>query len=428
MNYPETLQWMFAQLPMYQRVGAAAYKADLDNTIRLLKLLNNPQQHFPAIHIAGTNGKGSVSHMIAAVLQTAGYKTGLYTSPHLRDFRERIRVNGELIPEEKVVSFIEKHQQDFEAMQLSFFEMTVGMAFDYFAAEKVDIAVIETGMGGRLDSTNLVHPVLSVITNIGFDHMQFLGDTLPKIAAEKAGIIKSGVPVVIGETQPEVREVFTAKAAEQGTEIYFADQLFEARRIQQDSQMSQRFDLWKGDQIYYEDLTIPLLGHYQQMNLVTAVCALDLIRDRFKWSDNDLWHGMENVVQLTGIKGRWQVLGRMPLCVADTGHNAAGIRQNMMQLSQLRYERLHVVLGVVNDKKLDDILQLLPANAQYYFCRPDIPRGLDAEALSKTAFGYGLRGEVYHTVTEAYRHARELAGAKDVVYLGGSTFVVAEVV
>lgn len=419
---------MFAQLPMYQRVGAAAYKADLDNTIRLLKLLNNPQQHFPAIHIAGTNGKGSVSHMIAAVLQTAGYKTGLYTSPHLRDFRERIRVNGELIPEEKVVSFIEKHQQDFEAMQLSFFEMTVGMAFDYFAAEKVDIAVVETGMGGRLDSTNLVHPVLSVITNIGFDHMQFLGDTLPKIAAEKAGIIKSGVPVVIGETQPEAREVFTAKAAEQSTEIYFADQLFEARRIQQDSQMSQRFDLWKGDQIYYEDLTIPLLGHYQQMNLVTAVCALDLIRDRFKWSDNDLWHGMENVVQLTGIKGRWQVLGRMPLCVADTGHNAAGIRQNMMQLSQLRYEKLHIVLGVVNDKKLDDILQLLPANAQYYFCRPDISRGLDAEELSKTAFDYGLRGEVYHTVSEAYRHARELAGAKDVVYVGGSTFVVAEVV
>ncbi|HOI33254.1 MAG TPA: Mur ligase family protein, partial [Bacteroidales bacterium] len=209
MNYPETLQWMFAQLPMYQRVGAAAYKADLDNTIRLLNLLNNPQQHFPAIHIAGTNGKGSVSHMIAAVLQTAGYKTGLYTSPHLRDFRERIRIDGELISEEKVVSFIEKHQQDFEAMQLSFFEMTVGMAFDYFASEKVDIAVVETGMGGRLDSTNLVHPLLNVITNIGFDHMQFLGDTLPKIAAEKAGIIKSGVPVVIGESQSEVQEVFT---------------------------------------------------------------------------------------------------------------------------------------------------------------------------------------------------------------------------
>ena len=419
---------MFAQLPMYQRVGAAAYKADLDNTIRLLNLLNNPQQHFPAIHIAGTNGKGSVSHMIAAVLQTAGYKTGLYTSPHLRDFRERIRIDGELISEEKVVSFIEKHQQDFEAMQLSFFEMTVVMAFDYFASEKVDIAVVETGMGGRLDSTNLVHPLLNVITNIGFDHMQFLGDTLPKIAAEKAGIIKSGVPVVIGESQSEVQEVFTEKATEQGTEIYFADQLFEARRIQQDSQMSQRFDLWKGNQIYYEDLTLPLLGHYQQMNLVTAVCALDLIRNRFNWAENDLWHGMENVVQLTGLKGRWQVMGRMPLCVADTGHNAAGIRQNMMQLSQLRYEKLHVVLGVVNDKKLDDILQLLPANAQYYFCRPDIPRGLDAEELSKIAFGYGLRGEVYHTVAEAYRHAREQAGAKDVVYVGGSTFVVAEVV
>ncbi len=428
MNYSETLQWMYAQLPMYQRVGAAAYKADLSNTVRLLKLLEHPENHFPAIHIAGTNGKGSVSHMIAAVLQTAGYKTALYTSPHLRDFRERIRINGELIPEEKVVGFIEKYKEDFEAMQLSFFEMTVGMAFDYFASEKVDIAVIETGMGGRLDSTNLVHPVLSVITNIGYDHMQFLGDTLPKIAAEKAGIIKSGVPVIIGETQPEVKEVFTEKAAEQGTSVHFADQLFEARRIQQESQMSQRFDIWKADQIYYEDLALPLLGHYQQMNLVTAVCALDMIRDRFKWSDNDLWHGMENVVQLTGLKGRWQVLGRMPLCVADTGHNAAGIRQNMMQLSQLRYEKLHIVLGVVNDKKLDDILQLLPANAQYYFCRPDIPRGLEEEELAKIAFSYGLRGDVYHTVTEAYRHARELAGAKDVVFVGGSTFVVAELV
>lgn len=428
MNYPETLQWMFAQLPMYQRVGAAAYKADLSNTVRLLELLEHPEHHFPAIHIAGTNGKGSVSHMIAAVLQTAGYKTALYTSPHLRDFRERIRINGELIPEENVVSFIEKHKHNFEAMQLSFFEMTVGMAFDFFASEKVDIAVIETGMGGRLDSTNLVNPVLSVITNIGYDHMQFLGDTLPKIAAEKAGIIKSGVPVIIGETQPEVKEVFTEKAAEQGTNVHFADQLFEARRIQQESQMSQRFDIWKADQIYYEDLALPLLGHYQQMNLVTAVCALDMIRDQFKWSDNDLWHGMENVVQLTGLKGRWQVLGRMPLCVADTGHNAAGIRQNMMQLSQLRYEKLHIVLGVVNDKKLDDILQLLPANAQYYFCRPDIPRGLEEEELAKIAFSYGLRGEVYHTVTEAYRHARELAGAKDVVFVGGSTFVVAELV
>ncbi|MBU2466672.1 MAG: bifunctional folylpolyglutamate synthase/dihydrofolate synthase [Bacteroidetes bacterium] len=428
MNYPETLQWMFAQLPMYQRVGAAAYKADLDNTIRLLEMLDQPQKRFPAIHIAGTNGKGSVSHMIAAVLQTAGYKTGLYTSPHLRDFRERIRINGEIIPEERVIQFIAKHQQDFEAMQLSFFEMTVGMAFDYFADEEVDIAVVETGMGGRLDSTNMVQPLLSVITNIGYDHMQFLGDTLPKIAAEKAGIIKAEIPVVVGETQPEVSAVFEAKAHALSAPLYVADQLFEARRIQQDSEMSQRFDLWKGDQIYYEDLTLPLLGHYQQMNLVTAVCALDLIRDRFAWSDNDLWHGMENVVQLTGLKGRWQVLGRMPLCVADTGHNAAGIRQNMMQLSQLRYEKLHFVLGVVNDKKLDDILQLLPANAQYYFCRPDIPRGLDAEELSKIAFGFGLRGEVYHTVTDAYRHARELAGSRDVVFVGGSTFVVAEVV
>lgn len=428
MNYSETLAWMYSQLPMYQRIGAAAYKADLNNTIQLLDLLNQPQKEFRAIHIAGTNGKGSVSHMIAAVLQEAGYKTGLYTSPHLKDFRERIRINGTMIPEEKVLEFMEAYKTDFERMKLSFFEMTVGMAFRYFADEKVDVAVIETGMGGRLDSTNLVDPVLSVITNIGYDHTQFLGDTLPKIASEKAGIIKQGVPVIIGETQQEVKAIFEEAAHKAGSPIIFADELFEAKRIRQETVMYQQFDIWKNSEMYYEALELSLLGYYQQMNLITAVCALDQVKTIFPWHERNLWHGMEQVAQLTGLKGRWQVLGRMPLCVADTGHNEAGIRQNMMQLSQLHCKQLHIVLGVVNDKILDGILQLLPSSAIYYFCKPDIPRGLEAELLAEQAFELGLRGEVYRSVTDAYRHAREIAGADDIVFVGGSTFVVAEVV
>lgn len=419
---------MYSQLPMYQRLGASAYKADLSNTIQLLDLLKQPQKEFRAIHIAGTNGKGSVSHMIAAVLQEAGYKTALYTSPHLKDFRERIRINGEMIPEEKVLQFIASYKAEFERMKLSFFEMTVGMAFRYFADEKVDVAVIETGMGGRLDSTNLVEPVLSVITNIGYDHTQFLGDTLEKIAREKAGIIKADVPVIIGEMQAEVKTVFEEVAHHVGAPIIFADELFEAKRIHQETVMYQQFDVWKNSEMYYEALELSLLGYYQQMNLTTAVCALDQVKTIFPWNERNLWHGMENVAQLTGLKGRWQVLGRMPLCVADTGHNEAGIRQNMMQLTKLHHKDLHIVLGVVNDKILDGILQLLPSGAHYYFCKPDIPRGLEAQSLSEQAFKFGLRGNVYSTVAGAYRHAREIAGADDIVFVGGSTFVVAEVV
>ena len=428
MNYSETLAWMYSQLPMYQRLGASAYKADLSNTIQLLDLLKQPQKGFRAIHIAGTNGKGSVSHMIAAVLQEAGFKTGLYTSPHLKDFRERIRINGEMIPEEKVLEFMDTYKMDFERLKLSFFEMTVGMAFRYFADEKVDVAIVETGMGGRLDSTNLVEPVLSVITNIGYDHTQFLGDTLTEIAKEKAGIIKPGVPVVIGETQQEVKAIFEAAAHKAESPILIADEVFDAKRIHQETVMYQQFDIWKNSEMYYEALELSLLGFYQQMNLTTAICALDQVKSIFPWTERNLWHGMESVAQLTGLKGRWQVLGRMPLCVADTGHNEAGIRQNMMQLSQLPHKELHIVLGVVNDKILDGMLQLLPSSAIYYFCKPDIPRGLEAELLSEQAFKFGLRGEIYRSVTDAYRHAREIAGAKDIVFVGGSTFVVAEVV
>ena len=281
MSYQETLEWMFNKLPMYQRIGGAAYKADLNNTIQLLNLLDNPQNSFKSVHVAGTNGKGSVSHMLASVFQEAGYKTGLYTSPHLRDFRERIRINGEMIPEENVVQFIDTYKDKFESMELSFFEMTVGMAFDYFRNEKIDIAIVEVGMGGRLDSTNLITPELSVITNIDFDHMKFLGDTRAKIAYEKAGIIKPNIPVVIGETHPETQQVFIDKAKECGSPIYFADQIFDCDKIYIESYTEQKFDVWKNSELYMEALEITLMGNYQQKNLTTVMCALDLLRDKF---------------------------------------------------------------------------------------------------------------------------------------------------
>jgi dihydrofolate synthase / folylpolyglutamate synthase len=428
MNYPETLQWMFNKLPMYQRIGGAAYKADLNNTIQLLELLGQPQQRFQSVHIAGTNGKGSVSHMLAAVFQEAGYKTGLYTSPHMKDFRERIRINGEMIAEEQVMAFISKHQIAFEAMELSFFEMTVGMAFQYFADEKVDIAIVETGMGGRLDSTNLLRPLLSIITNIGYDHMQFLGNTLEKIAIEKAGIIKPAIPVVIGETQMETRPVFEALAAEKGSPLLFADQLFDARRLEVADAHSQFFDIWKQSEPYMDRAALGLLGLYQQKNLVTAICAIDNLRSNFSISEGDVREGLANLVHSTGLKGRWQTLGRNPDVVADAGHNEQGIKEVVYHLSRLKYNQLHMVLGMVNDKSIERILQLLPRPATYYFCKADIPRAMDAQQLADKAFEMGLRGAVYHSVNDAYKTALNNAGFDDMIFIGGSTFVVAEVV
>ena len=327
MDYKETLDWMFNKLPMYQRIGAAAYKADLNNTIQLLQLLDNPHRNFKSVHVAGTNGKGSTSHMLASVFQEAGYKTGLYTSPHLRDFRERIRINGEMIPEENVVQFIDTYKAKFEAMELSFFEMTVGMAFDYFSKEKVDIAIVEVGMGGRLDSTNLITPELSVITNIDFDHMKFLGDTRAKIAYEKAGIIKPNVPVVIGETHPETQQVFIDKAKECNSPIYFADQIFDCDKIHIESQTEQQFDVWKNSELYMEALEIPLMGNYQKKNLTTVMCSLDLLRVKFSLSDDDIRDGIGKVIRNTHLMGRWQILCKDPLTIADTGHNVAGITE-----------------------------------------------------------------------------------------------------
>jgi dihydrofolate synthase/folylpolyglutamate synthase len=427
MNYRETLHWLFEKLPMYQRIGAAAYKADLQNTVKLLNLLDNPQHSFRSVHIAGTNGKGSVSHMIAAVLQEAGFKTGLYTSPHLKDFRERIRINGQMISEEAVVVFVEQHKNAFEQMELSFFEMTVGLAFDYFRSEKVDVAVVETGMGGRLDSTNLLLPELSIITNIGFDHMQFLGNTLEQIATEKAGIIKKGVPVVIGETHDKTKAVFEQRAAEMDSPIVFADKHFDVSRLNRPGNEFQYFDVWKESRLFIENLPLPLLGHYQERNLVTAVCALDQLQNAFQVTNADLYEGLSRVSQMTGLSGRWQVLGRNPLVVADTAHNAEGISWVIRQVMQQIYNKLHIVLGVVQDKNIDTMLQQLPRNATYYFCKADIPRALDAAILSEVAFGIGLRGEAYSSVYAAYQSARNNAGFDDMIFVGGSTFVVAEV-
>lgn len=403
MDYNQTVQWMFSRLPMYQQQGASAYKKDLTNTLLLAKHLGYPEKHVKAIHIAGTNGKGSVSNMLASVLQEAGFKTGLYTSPHLKDFRERIKINGQDIPEAFVCDFIARNKAFFEEQQLSFFEMTVGLAFDYFRQEKVDVAIIETGLGGRLDSTNIITPELSVITNIGMDHMQYLGDTLPKIAAEKAGIIKPGIPVVIGEYTAETKPVFLKKAEEAGSPIYFAS----------DETM----------QDYPSDLT----GDYQVHNKKTVLKALDVIRTKYPVSEENIRQGLLNVAKNTGFAGRWQQVHSHPTAICDTAHNSHGLSIVMRQVQRQKFDMLRIVLGVVNDKDLADILSLFPKIAKYYFCRPDVPRGLDAAKLQAAAEEHRLIGEIYTSVTEAYNNALNDAGENDFIYIGGSTFVVAEI-
>ena len=404
MTYQETTAWLFDQLPMFQMQGASAYKKDLTNTLLLVEHLNHPETKFKSIHVAGTNGKGSTSSMIASILQEAGFKVGLYTSPHLKDFRERIRINGEMISEEFVVDFVAFNKPFFEENQLSFFEMTVGLAFDYFAKEQVDVAVIEVGMGGRLDSTNIITPLVSVITNIGLDHTQFLGDTLPKIAAEKAGIIKSNIPVVIGECLDETKSVFVAKSKTENAPIYFA----------QDN-----------PEVFYE---CALLGDYQIHNKKTVLQTIELLQSQFKIDDNHIKLGLKNVILNTGLLGRWQILNHKPFVVCDTAHNSHGLKVVVNQISKHQFETLHVVLGVVNDKDLDAILPFFPKNAKYYFCKPNLPRGLNAELLQVKAANFGLQGEVFDSVSSAYIAALDVAQDVDFIYIGGSTFVVAEIV
>ncbi|MCZ4317367.1 bifunctional folylpolyglutamate synthase/dihydrofolate synthase [Aequorivita viscosa] len=404
MNYSETIAWLFAQLPMYQRVGQSAYKADLAATINLAKHLNNPEKKFKSVHVAGTNGKGSTSHMLASVFQEAGYKTGLYTSPHLMDFRERIKIDGEMIPKQYVLEFVENHKSFFEENKLSFFEMTVGLAFDYFRNEKVAIAIVEVGMGGRLDSTNIIIPEVSVITNIGLDHTQFLGKTLEKVAGEKAGIIKPNVPVVIGETVPETQHVFKTIASEKNAPIKFAEGL------------------------NTPDFISDLKGIYQEKNIKTVLTTLKILQEKgWNISEENIKKGLLNTVKNTGLMGRWQVLGNNPKVVCDTGHNKEGLQLVTAQLAKESYKKLHIVLGVVSDKDLASVLPLFPQNATYYFCKPNIPRGMDASLLLSSARGFGLIGEEYISVSNAYKAALRAASEQDLIFIGGSTFVVAEV-
>ncbi len=430
MNYKQTLEYLYSSLPMFQRIGAAAYKADLNNTIALLKLVRNPEKKFKSIHIAGTNGKGSVSHMLASILQCAGYRVGLYTSPHLKDFRERIKVNGKPISQQDVVQFVEQYKNGFEKIKPSFFEITVGMAFEYFEKQQVDIAVIETGLGGRLDSTNVIKPLLSVITNISFDHEALLGNTLEKIAIEKAGIIKLKTPVVVGEMQAESRFIFSKYAIQNKAELFFADQVY---KVQQSSIKGtvnpvQEMDIIRNGKVFIEKLSIPLLGHYQQKNCCTVLQAVELLQQQsFVVTEKDIKLGMAKVIEQTNFQGRWQVLNRKPLVIADTAHNEAGIKEVMKQLKLTPHKKLHIVLGVVNDKDLSKILHLFPSKALYYFCKADLPRALDAKILQEKAKEHSLKGKVYSSVNEALKAAEKAATKEDLVFVGGSTFTVAEV-
>ncbi|RZA04137.1 MAG: bifunctional folylpolyglutamate synthase/dihydrofolate synthase [Sphingobacteriaceae bacterium] len=430
MNYAETLHYLYTQLPVFTRVGASAYKADLGNTLELCRRLDNPQHQFKSIHVAGTNGKGSTSHMLAAVLQVAGYKTGLYTSPHLKDFRERIRVNGQMIPEQTVIDFVAKHRPDFDEIAPSFFEMTVALAFDVFAKEQVDIAVIETGLGGRLDSTNVITPLLSIITNIGWDHMNLLGDTLPKIASEKAGIIKPNIPVIIGEKQEEVADVFIRKAKKEKAEISFASEVFEVKG----ERLKEKGDYLDIEITHHSPLTthnlqLDLTGSYQLKNVKTVLAAVEeLLQQGYTITDEHIKSALKQVKTLTGLHGRWETINLNPLTICDTGHNPEGIAEVLKNIASVKFDLLHFVLGMVNDKDISKVLSMLPQSATYYFCRPDIPRGLEAESLQDKAASFGLHGETYPNVKAALASAQKAAKANDLVFAGGSTFVVAEVV
>ena len=405
MTYSETLNWLFNQLPMYQLQGASAYKKDLTNVHVLMDYLGHPESQLQCIHVAGTNGKGSCSHMLASVLQESGFKVGLYTSPHLKDFRERIKINGQMVSEAFVCDFVNQHQSFFEANDMSFFEMSVGLAFDYFTKEKIDIAIIEVGMGGRLDATNIISPLVSVITNIGLDHTQFLGNTLTAIAAEKAGIIKSNTPVVIGEYTSETQPVFLATAKANQSPLYFASDLIATA--------------------YPSDL----IGDYQIHNKKTVLQTLTVLNQQtnFKTTEKDWEKGLAQVVKNTGLEGRWQQLGAAPKIICDTAHNTHGLSIVLNQIQKESFDRLHFVFGVVNDKDLNEVLPLFPKNAIYYFCKPNIPRGLEAAILAQKATPFGLNGKIYNSVSAAYEKAKQNAQPTDFIYVGGSTFVVAEI-
>ena len=420
MNYQQTIDFLFSQLPMFQRQGAAAYKADLSNTIAVCDIIGNPQNDFPSIHIAGTNGKGSTANILASVFQEAGYKTGLYTSPHLLDFRERIRINGKMISEQAVIEFVEQFSEQFLEVKPSFFEITFAMAIFYFKQQNVDIVIMETGMGGRLDSTNVVKSVLSIITNISMDHTAFLGDTIEAIAGEKAGIIKAGVPVLIGERQEKTTAVFKNKAKEVGTEISWAEVEVEAEvEIEDEAEVEAEVE------IEVEGL-FPLKGAYQKKNLRTALAALDILKEEWELTDEIIRKGIQNIIKNTNFAGRWQIVQEKPLVILDTGHNVAGLKYTMKQLDEMKYNKLHFVLGMVNDKEVAKVLQLFPKKAEYYFCQAKIPRALDKEELFEEALKVNLNGNLYQSVAEAVESSINNAEKDDLVFVGGSTFIVAE--
>ena len=412
---------------MFTRVGAVAYKKDLHNTIALCNYLNNPQDKFKSIHIGGTNGKGSTSHMLASILQDAGYKTGLYTSPHLIDFRERIRINGEMIDQDYVVNFTENIRSIIEELSPSFFEVTVGMAFAYFAEQEIDIAIVEVGLGGRLDSTNIITPELSIITNISLDHTNLLGNTVQEIASEKAGIIKEGVPVIIGEYDSATANVFIDKAKALNSPIRFADQFLKisTSNVLEDILTASVSD---HNSKIYQDLELDLTGSYQLKNVLSVLEAIKLLQDEgYNIPESAIYSGLKNVKVNTGLQGRWQVLGTVPFIVCDTGHNEAGIKEVIKNLNSLHYDQLHIVLGMVKDKDISAVLSQLPKKAMYYFCSPQLERALSPEDIQQQANSYGLLGNAYTSVFNAFEAAKENANKNDVVFIGGSTFVVAEV-
>lgn len=407
---------------MFQRVGSVAYKADLSNIHALCEALGNPQEKFKSIHVAGTNGKGSTAHMLASILQSAGYKTGLFTSPHLKDFTERIKVNGQEIGHSYVIDFVNRIKSHIEVSKPSFFEITVAMAFDYFASQQIDVAVIEVGLGGRLDSTNVITPVLSVITNISFDHKDILGDTLEKIAQEKAGIIKDKVPVVVSQQQPEIAHVFVDKAAQHTAPLVFADNTYTISRS------DALFEVTKNGALHLSALSLPLKGNYQIKNLGGVLKAIEvLIQNGFTINLGQIKSGLEKTIIQTGLKGRWQQLGSKPLIICDTGHNTDGVRELIAQINQQKFKKLFLVWGMVKDKEPDQILSMLPKNAAYYFCQASIPRALDADVLMQAAKQIGLQGEVERDVNKAIAKAKQQAEADDFIFIGGSTFVVAEI-
>lgn len=426
MTYEQAIDFLFTQLPLYQNIGTDAYKPGLGNTLALDEYFDHPHQKFRTVHVAGTNGKGSVSHITAAILQKAGYKVGLYTSPHLKDFRERIRINGQMIPESEVVDFVERHQQKIKEIAPSFFEMATLMAFNWFAQNTVDVAVIEVGLGGRLDSTNIITPLVSVITNISFDHTAMLGNTLAAIAGEKAGIIKPGVPVVVGQTDAETAPVFKAKAEAEGSPLVFADQI---RRIDSASLTADSLNLAIScnGQPEFDRLSLDLLGCYQRKNILTVLAAFDFIAQSLDVSKSDIVAGAAKTIACTGLKGRWQKLSDSPQTYCDTGHNDDGIRQVVEQLRLQKYQHLHIVIGMVSDKDHSKVLRQLPTDATYYFTNAQVPRALKAELLAEKAATFGLHGLCYPSIPEAIAAARKNADSNDFIFIGGSTFTVAEI-